>query len=58
MDTKQLRTFRSIARNLSFSKTAVELNFAQSTVSAQIRTLENELRLTLFDRLGKKSGAD
>lgn len=54
MDTKQLRTFRSIARNLSFSKTAVELNFAQSTVSAQIRTLENELRLTLFDRLGKK----
>jgi DNA-binding transcriptional LysR family regulator len=54
MDTKQLKTFRSIARNLSFSKTAAELNFAQSTVSAQIRSLENELRLTLFDRLGKK----
>jgi DNA-binding transcriptional LysR family regulator len=54
MDSKQLRTFRTVARNLSFSKAAVELNFAQSTVSAQIRALENELRLTLFDRLGKK----
>lgn len=54
MDTKQLKTFRTIAKNLSFSKTAEELNFAQSTVSAQIRSLENELRMTLFDRLGKK----
>lgn len=54
MDTKQLKTFRTIAKNLSFSKTAEELNFAQSTISAQIRSLENELRLTLFDRLGKK----
>ena len=54
MDTKQLKTFRTIAKNLSFSRTAEELNFAQSTVSAQIRSLENELRLTLFDRLGKK----
>lgn len=54
MDTKQLKTFRAIAKNLSFSKTAEELNFAQSTVSAQIKSLENELQLTLFDRLGKK----
>ncbi len=54
MDTKQLNTFRHLAKSLNFSKTAEELNFAQSTVSAQIRSLENELRLTLFDRLGKK----
>ncbi|MDG1438165.1 MAG: LysR family transcriptional regulator [Emcibacteraceae bacterium] len=54
MDTKQLKTFRTLAKNLSFSKTAEELNFAQSTISAQIRSLENELRLNLFDRLGKK----
>jgi len=54
MDTKQLNTFRHLAKSLNFSKTADELNFAQSTVSAQIRSLENELRLTLFDRLGKK----
>ncbi|MDG1708536.1 MAG: LysR family transcriptional regulator, partial [Emcibacteraceae bacterium] len=54
MDTKQLKTFRTLAKNLNFSKTAEQLNFAQSTISAQIRSLENELRLTLFDRLGKK----
>lgn len=54
MDTRQLKTFRTVAKNLSFSKTAKELNYAQSTVSAQIRSLENELQLTLFDRLGKK----
>ncbi|MBL4604001.1 MAG: LysR family transcriptional regulator, partial [Emcibacteraceae bacterium] len=54
MDTKQLNTFRHLAKSLNFSKTAEELHFAQSTVSAQIRSLENELRLTLFDRLGKK----
>lgn len=54
MDTKQLNTFRHLANSLNFSQTAIELNFAQSTVSAQIRSLENELRLTLFDRLGKK----
>lgn len=54
MDTKQLNTFRHLAKTLNFSKTADDLNFAQSTVSAQIRSLENELRLTLFDRLGKK----
>lgn len=54
MDTKQLKTFRTIAGNLSFSKTAHELNYAQSTISGQIKSLENELRLTLFDRLGKK----
>ena len=54
MDTRQLKTFRTVAKNLSFSKTAEELNYAQSTISAQIRSLENELQLTLFDRLGKK----
>lgn len=54
MDTRQLKTFRTLAKNLSFSQTAEELNYAQSSISAQIRSLENELRLTLFDRLGKK----
>ncbi len=54
MDTRQLKTFRTIAKNLSFSKTAQDLNYAQSSISAQIKSLENELRLTLFDRIGKK----
>lgn len=54
MDTRQLKTFSHLAKTLNFSKTAEELHYAQSTVSAQIRSLENELKLTLFDRLGKK----
>ena len=54
MDLKQLATFRHLARSLSFSRTADELNYAQSTVSAQIHALEKELGVPLFDRLGKR----
>jgi len=54
MDLRQLGTFRHLARSLSFSRTADELNYAQSTVSAQIQTLEEDLKVTLFDRLGKR----
>lgn len=54
MDLRQLTTFRHLARNLSFSRTADELSYAQSTVSAQIQTLEQELGVILFDRLGKR----
>lgn len=54
MELRQLTTFRSLARNLNFSRTADELNYAQSTVSAQIQSLEQELDVPLFDRLGKR----
>ncbi|MEM7129292.1 MAG: LysR family transcriptional regulator [Chloroflexota bacterium] len=54
MDLRQLTTFRHLARSLSFSRTADELSYAQSTVSNQIQTLEHELDVTLFDRLGKR----
>lgn len=54
MELRQLTTFRMVARTLSFSQTAVLLNYAQSTVSTQIQALENELGVTLFDRLGKR----
>ncbi len=54
MDLRQLTTFRHVAKTLSFSKTAAELDYAQSTVSAQIQALEKELNVTLFDRLGKR----
>ena len=54
MDLRQLTTFRTIAQSSSFSRTAEILNYAQSTVSAQIQSLEEELGVALFDRLGKK----
>jgi DNA-binding transcriptional LysR family regulator len=54
MELRQLITFRTVAQTLSFSRTAANLNYAQSTVSTQIQALEEELGVTLFDRLGKR----
>jgi DNA-binding transcriptional LysR family regulator len=54
MEFRQLRTFRVVADNLSFSKAAEQLFMAQSSVSAQIRSLEEELDLKLFDRIGRR----
>ncbi len=54
MEFRQLRTFRVVADNLSFSKAAKQLFMAQSSVSAQIRALEEELDLKMFDRIGRR----
>ena len=55
MEFRQLKTFRVVADNLSFSKAAKQLFLAQSTVSAQIKSLEEELDLKLFDRIGRRT---
>ncbi|HHL1992066.1 transcriptional regulator GcvA [Acinetobacter baumannii] len=49
-----LKTFEAVARHLSFTKAAYELNVTQTAVSHQIQRLENELGLLLFIR--HKSG--
>ncbi len=54
MELRQLSTFKHLAKTLSFSRTAEQLSYAQSTVSAQIRSLEEELEVNLFERLGKR----
>ncbi|QRG68469.1 LysR family transcriptional regulator [Brevibacillus choshinensis] len=54
MEIKQLLTFKMAAENLNFTQTAKMLNFAQSSVTAQIKTLEEELGTRLFERLGKR----
>lgn len=54
MELRQLRTFQTVARLLSFHRAAQVLNYAQSTVSTQIRLLEEEFGVPLFDRLGKR----
>ncbi|MEU6817085.1 LysR family transcriptional regulator [Streptomyces sp. NPDC046860] len=48
---RQLRTFYRAAALLSFSRTAAELNYAQSSVTGQIKGLENALGVALFERL-------
>jgi DNA-binding transcriptional LysR family regulator len=53
MELRQLRTFRMVATTSSFTQAAVVLNYAQSSVTAQIQALEKELEVSLFDRLGR-----
>lgn len=54
MEIRQLETFRTVAMSLSFTQAAAQLNYAQSSVSAQIQALEDELGVQLFDRLGRR----
>jgi len=54
MEFRHLKTFRAVADLLSFSKAAQRLHLAQSSVSAQIKMLEEELDLKLFDRIGRR----
>lgn len=53
MTITQLETFIKITEQKSFSLAANDLGYAQSTVTMQIKQLEEELGCELFDRLGK-----
>lgn len=50
MELRQLKYFLSAARNLSFTEAAMECSIVQSAMSQQIRALEKELNVTLFER--------
>ncbi|HAP29026.1 MAG TPA: LysR family transcriptional regulator, partial [Porphyromonadaceae bacterium] len=50
MELRQLRYFAEAARLLSFSEAARSMCVAQSTLSQQVRQLEDELGVQLFDR--------
>ncbi|WP_100331297.1 LysR family transcriptional regulator [Bacillus xiapuensis] len=54
MDIKQLSTFQVASETLNFTKSAEILNYAQSSVTAQIKNLEKELGVSLFERMGNK----
>jgi len=54
MDVRHLRYFVSIADAGSFSKAATQLRVAQPALSRQIRDLERELGLRLFDRAERR----
>lgn len=54
MDFNHLKSFLEISRNKSFSRAAEKLGITQPSISAQIRSLENELGHRLFERGGGK----
>lgn len=51
---RQLNVFEAVARLLSFSRAAEELHLTQPAVSMQIKQLEENVGLPLFEQLGKK----
>ncbi len=54
MDLYKLKTFKAVAALLNFNQAAKFLNCAQSTVSGQIKSLEEEVGELLFRRVGKR----
>jgi DNA-binding transcriptional LysR family regulator len=54
MDFDQLRSFVEVARLKNFSRAAGKLGLTQPAISTQVRQLEDEFGVRLFDRIGKK----
>ena len=53
MNLHHLETFLAVAKHQNFSRAAEELYLSQSAVSIQIKQLEEEFGIPLFDRLGR-----
>lgn len=54
MELRHLRYFVTLAECLSFTRAAERVHVTQSTLSHQIRQLEDEVGQLLFDRIGKR----
>ncbi|WP_413512178.1 LysR substrate-binding domain-containing protein [Myroides odoratus] len=54
MELRQLKYFLKAKELLNFTEAAKELYITQSTLSQQIKQLEEELGIPLFDRIGKR----
>lgn len=54
MELRQLKYFLKAKELLNFTEAARALNISQSTLSQQIKQLEDELNVPLFNRIGKR----
>lgn len=55
MEFREIATFLQAAKLQSFSKAASQLGYSQAAVTIQIKQLERELGVHLFDRIGKQT---
>lgn len=51
---RQMKVFAAVARHLSFTRAASELHLTQPAVSQQVKLLEEEVGLPLFEKIGRK----
>ena len=58
MEIQYLKTVLLVATHLNFSKVAEEIPCAPSSVSRQVKCVEEALGITLFDRPGRAPEAD
>lgn len=54
MELRNLKSFVKVAQLGSITKAAENLGYSQSTVTIQIKNIEEELNVRLFDRIGKR----
>jgi LysR family transcriptional regulator, cyn operon transcriptional activator len=54
MELRQLKYFLKAKELLNFTEAANSLHISQSTLSQQIKQLEDELNIPLFNRIGKR----
>ncbi len=51
---RQLKVFQAVARHNGFTRAAEELHLTQPAVSMQVKQLEEQVGLPLFEQVGKK----
>ncbi len=54
MNPHHLRTFLAVQKHLNFTRAAEEVYLSQPAVSRQVRQLERELGVRLFEQIGKR----